>query len=89
MIFRSHGFYPKRTWVSKTSTKETVIRVITTAPVVLDPTSFGPPLVVKPHPQAIIAIKRPNTTAFKSINGRSDGISHSLTEFQKMLGGIW
>jgi hypothetical protein len=74
--------------VSKTSTKETVIRVITTAPVVLEPTSFGPPLVVNPHPQAMIAIKRPNTNALTSINGRSDVISHSLTEFQKMLGGI-
>ena len=65
------------------------MRVSTTAPVVLDPTSLGPPLVVKPHPQAMIEIKRPKTNAFTSINGRSDVISHSLTEFQKILGGIW
>ena len=64
------------------------MRVSTTAPVVLDPTSLGPPLVVNPQPQAIIAIKSPNTKAFTSINGMSDMMSHSLTEFQKMLGGI-
>ena len=34
---------------------ETVIRIITTAPVVLVPTSLGPPLVVKPQPQEIVA----------------------------------
>ena len=65
-----------------------MIRVITTAPVVLDPTSLGPPFVVSPHPQAMLEMRRPKTNAFISIYGRSDVINHSLTEFQKILGGI-
>ena len=38
--------------------------------------------------QARIAIKKPKTIDLTSINRRSDVASHSLTEFQKMLGGI-
>ena len=45
---------------------ETVIRIITTAPVVLVPTSLGPPLVVKPQPQEIVAIRKQELTGKQS-----------------------
>ena len=61
---------------------------MTTAPVVVVPTSFGPPLVVSPQPQAITAIRSPKTTALSSIEGRSSGSIQVRTEFQNTVGGM-
>ena len=74
--------------MSTTSTRDTLTRIITTAPVVLLPTSLGPPRVVRPQPQAITAMIKPNTTALISIAGRSEGSSQVRTEFQNTEGGI-
>ena len=73
--------------MSTTSIKATAIRIITTAPVVLDPTSFGPPRVVSPQPQASTEISRPNTRALISIEGTSLGSIQVRTEFQNTAGG--
>ncbi len=76
--------------VSNTSIKDTVTRVITTAPVVLFPTSFGPPLVESPYPQAIIEIRNPNTTDFINIEVKSVLVKLTLpdlTDVQKTIGG--
>ena len=67
---------------------DTRIRIMTTAPVVLVPTSFGPPRVVNPQPQAMIAMISPNTTAFTSMNGRSSGSIQLRTEVQNTAGGM-
>ena len=61
---------------------------MTTAPVVLVPTSFGPPVVVSPQPQERMAISKPKTRALKSMEGRSSGFNQRRTEFQKTLGGM-
>ena len=77
-------------WVNSTSIKDTVRRVITTAPVVLVPTSFGPPLVVSPYPQAIIEIINPKTTDFINIEVKSLLVKLTLpdlTDVQKTIGG--
>ena len=67
---------------------QTKIRIITTAPVVLVPTSFGPPLVVSPQPQEIVAMINPNTSAFTSMNSRSSGCIQVRTEVQNTVGGM-
>ena len=67
---------------------QTKIRIITTAPVVLVPTSFGPPLVVRPHPQEMVAMINPNTTAFTSMKGRSSGCIQVRTDVQNTEGGM-
>ena len=74
--------------MSRASIRATVTRIITTAPVVLVPTSFGPPLVERPQPQAITAICRPKTTALSSMAGRSLGSIQVRTEFQNTEGGM-
>ena len=61
---------------------------MTTAPVVLVPTSLGPPRVVSPQPQAITAICSPNTRALSSIEGRSSGSIQVRTELQNTAGGM-
>ena len=76
--------------MSTTSIKDTVTRVITTAPVVLIPTSFGPPFVVRPYPQAIIDISNPNTTDLITMDDKSELVKLTLperTEVQKTIGG--
>ena len=54
----------------------------------LVPTSFAPPFVVSPQPQAITAIWRPNTIAFISMKGKSLMTIQLLTEFrlEKLVG---
>ena len=82
--------YPNNIWVKSTSIKETVTSVITTAPVVLVPTSFGPPFVVSPHPQEMIAICKPKITDLIIIEVKSVSVRLTLpdrTEDQKIIGG--
>tara|TARA_B100001063_G_scaffold210444_1_gene208115 strand:+ start:236 stop:496 length:261 start_codon:yes stop_codon:yes gene_type:complete len=82
--------YPNNICVRTTSTKDTVTRVITTAPVVLVPTSLGPPLVVRPYPQAIIDISNPKTTDLIIMDDKSELVKLTLperTEVQKTMGG--
>ena len=82
--------HPNKICVRNTSIKYTVTRVITTAPVVLVPTSFGPPLVVSPYPQAMIEISTQNTTDFINIEVKSVPVKLTLPDFtdvQKTIGG--
>jgi len=59
---------------------------------VLVPTSFGPPLVVSPYPQAIIEISNPNTNDFINIEVKSVLVKLTLpdlTDVQKTIGGTF
>ena len=59
---------------------------------VLVPTSLGPPFVVRPYPQAIIAISNPNTTDLIIIDDKSELVKLTLperTEVQKIIGGTF